>query len=205
MPVDGINYIFQKKNYNSYQCGAYAIYNYLQYRGIHNVSLKSLIKKCKARKGIGTLVEDFNAALRGLTPPTTPLRVRGLTPPRFTSPTTPFRVRGLTPPRFTSPTPPIADAQSLLARGVVGGVSPLTLILFHWSQGAHQGNHYAFIDKMYYNYGSYSYRVINYSFDKPVHIISQRELKSMLMPYEDEHFKLPVVWNITAEALYNNI
>jgi hypothetical protein len=182
MPVDGINYIFQKKNYNSYQCGAYAIYNYLQYCGIHNVSLKSLIKKCKARKGIGTLVEDFNAALRGLTPPTTPLEVRGLTPTRFASPPT-----------------PLADAQSLPVRGVVGGVSPLTLtlIVFHWSNGAHQGNHYAFIDKMYYKYGSYSYRVINYSFDKPVHIISQRELKSMLMSYEDEHFKLPVVWNIT--------
>ena len=67
------------------------------------------------------------------------------------------------------------------------------IILFHWHNGAAlKGNHYALIDKLYLNT---KFRVINYSFDKPVYIISERELKSMLMPYSDEHFNLPVVWH----------
>ena len=162
-----MNYIFQKKNYNSYQCGAYAIYNAVQnhkHKHKHknknkNKTLKSLIRKCKARKGIGTLVSDFNAALESIQIGIKPLEATLCT---------------------------IKDALK---------ATPL-IILFHWYQGAHKGNHYALIDEVYYKHGSYTYRVINYSFDKPIHIISERELKSMLMPYEDEHFNLPRVWSM---------
>jgi hypothetical protein len=166
-----MNYIFQKKNYNSYQCGAYAIYNALQKHNYKNknITLKSLIRKCKARKGIGTLVSDFNAALESIQISIKPSEAT-LCTVRDTLKATPLNMG-------------------------VGGAQPL-IILFHWYQGAHKGNHYALIDKVYYKYGSYSYRVINYSFDKPIHIISERELKSMLMPYEDEHFNLPRVWTI---------
>ena len=162
--LDTANYIFQKKNYNSYQCGAYAIYNAILCNAIqtdirHNVKLKYLIKKCKAQKGIGTLVSDFNATLESININIKPVE---------------------------------ATLENIKRAFATGGQAPL--ILFHWTQGAQQGNHYALIDKMYYKYGSYSYRVINYSFDKPIKIISERELKSMLMPYKDEHFQLPQLW-----------
>ena len=39
---------------------------------------------------------------------------------------------------------------------------------------------------MYINNGIYTFRVINYSFDKPIHIISERVLKSMLLPYNNK-------------------
>ena len=190
MDTDTANYIFQKKNYNSYQCGAYAIYNALlcnallcnaiqtgikyntvKYNTVkyNTVKLKYLIKKCKAQKGIGTLVTDFNSTLESINGDVNIKQVEAT----------------------------LENIKRVFATGgVVGayatcGLAPL---LFHWSQGAQQGNHYALIDKMYYKYGSYSYRVINYSFDKPIKIISERELKSMLMPYKDEHFQLPQLW-----------
>jgi hypothetical protein len=161
-----VNYIFQKKNYNSYQCGAYAIYNAILCKAIqtdirHAVKLKYLINKCKAQKGIGTLVTDFNATLESININIKPVE---------------------------------ASLKNIKRACATGGLAPL--ILFHWTHGVQQGNHYALIDKMYYKYGSYSYRVINYSFDKPIKIISERELKSMLMPYKDEHFQLPQMWSV---------
>jgi hypothetical protein len=166
--MDTVNYIFQKKNYNSYQCGAYAIYNALQTDIKHKVKLKYLIQKCNAQKGIGTLVTDFNSTLESIN-------------------------INIKPVEATLENIKRAFATDGVGRGVVGGQAHL--ILFHWSQGTNEGNHYALIDKMYYKYGSYSYRVINYSFDKPIKIISERELKSMLMPYKDEHFQLPLLWS----------
>lgn len=69
------------------------------------------------------------------------------------------------------------------------------IILFHWYQDANKGNHYALIDKHNKNeHGVYTYRVINYSFDNPIKIITERELKSMLLPYEDDNFKMPQIW-----------
>ena len=172
MDNNPVNYIFQKKNYNSYQCGAYAIYNALLCNAIqtgikHNIKLKYLIKKCKAQKGIGKLVSNFNSTLESVN-----------------------NVMNIN----------IKQVEATLANikrafttdRVVGACAHL--IVFHWSQDVHKGNHYALIDKIYYKYGSYTYRVINYSFDKPVKIISERELKSMLMPYKDEHFQLPQLW-----------
>ena len=50
------------------------------------------------------------------------------------------------------------------------------IILFHWYEDATQDNHYTLIDKVYINNGIYTFRVINYSFDKPIHIISERVL-----------------------------
>ena len=173
-----MNYIFQKKNYNSYQCGAYAIYNAVQNHKNKNKNktLKSLIRKCKARKGIGTLVADFNAALESIQIGIKPLEATLCTIKDVLKAT------------------PLQSLHPQINNGVVGA-QPL-IILFHWYQGAHKGNHYALIDEVYYKHGSYTYRVINYSFDKPIHIISERELKSMLMPYEDEHFNLPRVWSM---------
>ena len=201
--LDTANYIFQKKNYNSYQCGAYAIYNAILCNAMqtdirHDVKLKYLIKKCKAQKGIGTLVTDFNATLESININIKPVEATLGNIKRA------FATGGL---ERACATGDIVGACATggvvgacatggLERGVVGacatgGLAPL---LFHWTQGAQQGNHYALIDKMYYKYGSYSYRVINYSFDKPIKIISERELKSMLMPYKDEHFQLPQLW-----------
>ncbi len=160
-----MNYIFQKKNYNSYQCGAYAIYNALQFTGINDkVKLKYLIRQCKAQKGTGTLEGDFNSAIDSIN---NVITIR----------------------------PVEATLTNIKRACETGGLAPL-ILLFHWSEGAHQGNHYALIDNMYYKYGSYSYRIINYSFDKPVHIISERELKNILMPYEDDHFQLPRLWTV---------
>jgi len=166
------NYIFQKRNYNSYQCAAYAIYNLLKAEGIDSIKLRPLIRTCKARKNIGTLVKDFNSTIETLQNKITikPLKADIKSIKKFASPR-------LASPRLASPR---------LA-------SPI-IILFHWYQGSHKGNHYALIDQINYKYGSYTYRVINYSFDKPVNIISERELKSMLMPYKDEHFELPLIW-----------
>ena len=176
------NYIFQKKNYNSYQCAAYAIYNLLQYCCIKKIKLKYLIQMCKAQKDIGTVVSQFNATLESI-------KSVICIEPVDTSVLHIKSILGSAPPdkseRAAVPYP---------LKGVIGG-NPL-VILFHWYEGARKGNHYAIIDEMYYSYGQYKYRVINYSFDKPVNIISERELKSMLMPYEDEHFKLPLLWRV---------
>lgn len=69
------------------------------------------------------------------------------------------------------------------------------IILFHWYEYAKEGNHYALLDEQYKDeYGAYKFRIINYSFDKPIQIITERELKSMLMPYETESFKMPTIW-----------
>ena len=69
------------------------------------------------------------------------------------------------------------------------------IILFHWYEYANEGVHYALIDEFYKDdYGAYKFRVINYSFDKQIHIITERELKSMLFPYEIDNCKMPVIW-----------
>ena len=116
------NYIFQKNNYNSYQCGAYAIYNLLQHRGCKNIiKLKYLIRKCKARKGIGTLVEDFNATLE--------------------SSNSSKHVKPIEPTL-------INIKSSIHCDALCDAFSPI-IILFLWYHGAHKGNHYALIDKMY--------------------------------------------------------
>ena len=52
--IKDIKYIFQKYNYNSFQCGAYAIYNLLHHCR-HVVDLDYLIENCKADKNYGTL------------------------------------------------------------------------------------------------------------------------------------------------------
>jgi len=49
-----MTYIFQTKKYNSYQCDSYSIYNLIQNSRV-TVNLNELIRKCKARKEIGTL------------------------------------------------------------------------------------------------------------------------------------------------------
>ena len=169
-----MNYIFQRKNYNSYQCGAYAIYNAIQRCcAIHNhITLKKLIRKCKARKGIGTLAFDFNSTLKSIQ------TIIDIKPIEAT----------LANIKDTLWAMPFMNVDRAVE------AQPSIIILFHWYQGAHKGNHYAVIDEMYYKNGNYTYRVINYSFDKPINIISERELKSMLMPYEDEYFKLPMIW-----------
>ena len=48
---------------------------------------------------------------------------------------------------------------------------------------------------MYKQNSIYTFRVINYSFDKPIHIISERVLKSMLLPYTNEYGNMPVIWS----------
>jgi len=69
------------------------------------------------------------------------------------------------------------------------------IILFHWYEYVKEGCHYALLDEQYKDaYGAYKFRIINYSFDKPIHIITERELKSMLLPYETESFKMPTIW-----------
>ncbi len=159
---NNINYIFQKKTYHSYQCAAYAIYNLLQNSRVE-LNLNTLIGKCKARKNIGTLVSDFNKTITGVN--------KSLN----------SDIRQLNEIEISTKT-----IKSILNN------NQTIIILFHWHNGAAlKGNHYAVIDKLYFNI---KFRVINYSFDKPIHIISERELKSMLIPYSDEHFQLPVIW-----------
>ena len=159
-----IDYIYQKKNYHSYQCGPYAIYNLLQNSRVV-LELSTLISKCKARKHIGTYVSDFNRTISSLNIPIKQIDDQHIS--------------------------------TKLIKTLLNNNCPI-IILFHWYQGALKGNHYALIDKSFTKYGNNKFRIINYSFDKPVHIISERELKSMLMPYSDEHFKLPVLWHAFA-------
>ena len=61
-----MNYIFQTRNHNSYQCGAYSIYNLLvnsKCNNKYNIKLNDIIRSCKATKENGTLIEDFNETL----------------------------------------------------------------------------------------------------------------------------------------------
>lgn len=161
--MDTDKYIYQKKDNDSYQCAPYAIYNLLQNSRV-DYNLNSLIHQCKARKDIGTLVTDFTKTINDI------------------NKSLKCDIRQVN-----------EDVISTkMIKSILANNGPV-IILFHWHNGAAlNGNHYALIDKLYFNT---KFRVINYSFDKPVYIISERELKSMLMPYSDEHFNLPVVWH----------
>ena len=161
--MDTDKYIYQKKDNDSYQCAPYAIYNLLQNSRV-DYNLNSLIHQCKAQKYIGTLVTDFTKTINDVNK-SLKCDIRQVNEDVIST----------------------KMIKTLLANN-----GPV-IILFHWHNGgALKGNHYALIDKLYFNT---KFRVINYSFDKPVYIISERELKSMLMPYSDEHFNLPVVWH----------
>ena len=162
--MDNDKYIYQKKDYHAYQCACYAIYNLLQNSRV-DTNLTSLIRKCKARENIGTLVSDFTKTIISVNK-SLKCNIRQLNKDVIST----------------------KMIKTLLANN-----GPV-IILFHWHNGATlKGNHYALIDKIYNNTTT-KFRVINYSFDKPVHIITERELKSMLLPYSDEYFQLPVLW-----------
>ena len=78
---------------------------------------------------------------------------------------------------------------------IIKDINKPIIILYHWYEYANEGTHYSLIDEFYKDdYGAYTFRVINYSFDKPIHIITERELKSMLFPYEIDNCKMPVIW-----------
>ncbi len=164
--MDNDKYIYQKKDNDPYQCASYAIYNLLQNSRV-DTNLTSLIRKCKARENIGTLVSDFTKTIISVNK-SLKCNIRQLNEDVISS----------------------KIIKTLLANN-----GPV-LILFHWHNGAAlKGNHYALIDIVYNTTTTTKFRVINYSFDKPVYIITERELKSMLMPYSDEHFQLPVLWH----------
>jgi hypothetical protein len=155
-----MNYIFQKRNHNSYQCGAYSIYNLLVNRKSNrksNIKLNDIIRSCKATKENGTLVNNFNETLEK------------------------FNIH-------------LYAKQDVTIQAIKDINKPI-IILFHWFEYANEGTHYALIDEFYKDdYGAYKFRVINYSFDKPIHIITERELKSMLLPYEIDNCKMPTIW-----------
>ena len=163
--IKDIKYIFQKYNYNSFQCGAYAIYNLLHHCR-HVVDLDYLIENCKADKNYGTLVSSFNETITN--------------------------VNSLLNLDITQMNEKELSTKTI--KNKLNNNKPI-IILFHWEEKTKQGNHYAIIDKLFYKNGNTKFRIINYSFEKPIHIISERELKSILIPYEDEHFKLPVAWH----------
>ena len=78
---------------------------------------------------------------------------------------------------------------------IIKDINKPIIILYHWYEYANEGTHYALIDETYKDdYGAYTFRVINYSFDKPINIITERELKSMLFRYEIDNCKMPVIW-----------
>ena len=161
--MDTDKYIYQKKDYHTYQCAPYALYNLLQNSRV-DTNLTTLIRKCKARKDIGTLVADFSKTI---------IYVNKLLNCNI---------------RQVNET----EISTKMIKSILNNNGTI-IILFHWHNGgALKGNHYALIDKLYFNI---KFRVINYSFDKPVHIITERELKSMLLPYSDEYFQLPVLWH----------
>jgi len=165
--MDNDKYIYQKKDYHTYQCAPYALYNLLQNSRV-DTNLTSLIHKCKARENIGTLVSDFTKTIISVNK-SLKCDIRQVNEDVIST----------------------KMIKSILAN------NGTIIILFHWHNGAAlKGNHYALID-IVYNTTTTKFRVINYSFDKPVHTITERELKSMLLPYSDEYFQLPVLW-------YNN-
>jgi len=162
MDID--KYIYQKKDNDSYQCAPYAIYNLLQNSRLE-LNLTSLIRKCKARENIGTLVSDFTKTIISVNK-SLKCDIRQVNE---------------------------TEISTKMIKTLVANNGTI-IILFHWHNGAAlKGNHYALID-IVYNTITTKFRVINYSFDKPVHIITERELKSMLITYSDEHFQLPVLW-----------
>jgi hypothetical protein len=166
MTTHNNKYIFQKKDYHTYQCAPYAIYNLLQNSRVDS-NLNILIRQCKARKDIGTLVSDFTKTITNVNK-LLKCDIRQLNE---------------------------TEISTKMIKSILNNNQTI-IILFHWHNGAAlKGNHYALIDKVYNNNNITKFQVINYSFDKPVHIISERELKSMLMPYSDEHFNLPVLWH----------
>ena len=56
-------YIFQKRNYYSYQCGPFAIYNLLSNNN-YNVDLHELIKLCDANPKEGTTYNKFDGVIK---------------------------------------------------------------------------------------------------------------------------------------------
>jgi len=158
------NYIFQKKTYHSYQCAAYAIYNLLQN------------SKVELNFNLNSLIDKCKAR-----------KNIGTLVTNFNKTITGVNkllncdIRQINKIEISTIKAMLSNNRTII-------------ILFHWYQGALKGNHYALIDKMYTTHGNNKYRVINYSFDKPIHVISERELKSMLIPYSDEHFQLPILW-----------
>ena len=174
-----MNYIFQKRNHNSYQCGAYSIYNLLvnqnsnrnsnqnsnqnsnrnsnQNRNRQSIKLNDIIRQCKATEENGTLLTNFNETLEQM------------------------NIQ-------------LHRTHDVTIRTIKEIDKPI-IILFHWYEYTKEGCHYALIDEQYKDeYGVYKFRIINYSFDKPIHIITERELKSMLLPYEIKSCKMPTIW-----------
>lgn len=67
------------------------------------------------------------------------------------------------------------------------------IILFHWTQNFHKGEHYSMIEKMI---SPYEFKFVNYSFDEPEKIVSLRELKNMLRHYTINGDICPTIWTM---------
>ena len=67
------------------------------------------------------------------------------------------------------------------------------IVLFHWTEHFHKGEHYALIEKMI---DCDKFKFINYSFDESVKIVSLRELKNIMRYYKSDEDVCPTLWTI---------
>ena len=161
-----MNYIFQKEDFHPYQCGAFAL---------HNLLLSH--SKINTKINLEYFINICNACQND-----------GTTLKNFNKAILDIKYK------FNIEIEQYSDSSLKTIKELLSNNQPI-IILFHWYQDAYEDNHYALIDKMYKQNGIYTYRVINYSFDKPIHIISERVLKSMLLPYTNEYGNMPVIWS----------
>ena len=161
-----MNYIFQREDFHPYQCGAFALYNLLFSES-----------EIDTKINLEYLIDKCNAC-----------QYDGTTLKNFNKAILDIKFK------FHIEIEQYSDFSIKTIKEILSNNQPI-IILFHWYQDAHEDNHYALIDKMYKQNSIYTFRVINYSFDKPIHIISERVLKSMLLPYTNEYGNMPVIWS----------
>ena len=153
-------YIFQRKNYYSFQCGPFAIYNLLA-RINHNIELYDLIELCDANSKEGTIYDKFNKAIQ--------------------------KVNSMININIKEIEPTIQNISTTLDKHYS------LIILFHWNDESNNtdGEHYAMIESKDENN---KFKIINYSFDEHIKLMSRREIKTMLLPFKKNNEEYPKLW-----------
>jgi len=66
------------------------------------------------------------------------------------------------------------------------------ILLYHWQKKYKQGEHYILIESI----DNHKYKIVNHSFQKNIHYITSRELRTMLLPFVRDNNEFPRMWHI---------
>jgi hypothetical protein len=153
-------YIYQKKNFYSYQCGPFAIYNLLIKHNMY-YDLLDIIKLCDANPIDGTISNNMNNAIKEINS-IMKIKIKSLE---------------LYPTKLDNELN-IKNINNIMEK------KSCIILLFHWTENnpnyCSSGEHYILIESLYKN----KYKIINYSFDEEIKYISIRELKEFLLYYK---------------------